>query len=87
MFYPDSDYFILSALNKKMALDVSMGDKNTAQTILWERHGGFNQRFKIKPVDGKYVIYSFNFLTLQVKNDSNNNGVQVCARYRTNSPN
>ena len=68
LFDEDADYMILSALDPNVAMDVSQGEHNRNKLIIWQKHGGFNQRFKIKFYSGKYGIYCHD-LNIQVESD------------------
>ena len=56
-------YYIVSEHNPKLVLDIEGGSKNEgAKLIVWDYHGGENQRFKIgkkgflKSVHSKLVL-------------------------------
>ena len=70
-----------------MALDVSQGEENRNMLILWDRHGEANQRFRFKPIYGKYAIFSTNGATIEVPNGATDDGVQIYVNYPNNTPN
>lgn len=59
LFNPYAMYYFTSAINKKMVLDVSQREEEKNNVIIYEKHGGLNQKFKIKEYKGKYLILSW----------------------------
>lgn len=58
LFQDYVNYTITTALDKNMVLDVSGDPKTKGSMIIWKKHGEENQRFRIKNVNGKYLIES-----------------------------
>ena len=59
-----------------MTLDLSEGNP-TGHLILWIKHGGKNQKFKIQEIDGKFVIWSCLGSAVHVPGNTTKDGQQL----------
>lgn len=87
LFNAHQDYIITSAVNHSMALDVSQGHQNKHKMILWNKHGNQNQRWKIKEMNGKFILMSGAGGVLEVPQGSQNNGTHISVGMANNQVN
>ena len=56
--------------------------------IIYERHGGDNQRFKMRYMHGKYVLFSeANGGSMEVPGGSQDSGINIAVSQPNNTPN
>lgn len=89
MFDQNRDYFIMTAVDDDMHLDVSQANDSTKfKLIIWKKNGDKNQRFRFREVGGgKYQIFSGIGATVEVPNNSAANGTQILAGQPNNATN
>ena len=76
----------MSALNDKMALDVSGNVAQNNKIIIYESNGQDNQRFHFKHHNGKYQIISKAGKAVEVIGGSKDKGTKIHANNLKNSP-
>lgn len=74
---------ISSAMDRDKVLDVN----NEGQVIIWEKHGGMNQRFKVRSRGGKIILMAFDGSTVEVAGGTDESGAQIRVGYPNNIQN
>lgn len=71
-----------------MVADVNKDEKNKNQLMLWKKHGESNQRYKLVPVNDRFMIISMESnLALEIEKSSPTKGALIVANQKTGSPN
>ena len=86
-FNSNMEYVITSAMNREMALDVSQDPDTFGKVILWTKHGEKNQRFRLRNHNGRHVIFSSLGATMEVPQNSQENGAFILASQPNNTVN
>lgn len=71
-----------------MVADVNKDEKNKNQLMLWKKRGESNQRYKLVPVNNRFMIVNMaSNLALEIEKSSPTRGALIMANTQIGSPN